>query len=50
MVSRDEPPFSNPNSTSYIQERIKAAKRFFNDPAEIERIVEMLEQAIKRPE
>jgi hypothetical protein len=47
-VRRDHPDYAKEFVTSYIQERLKAAKRVFNDPNEIERIVELLEVAMKR--
>lgn len=44
-VRRDHPDIAKEFVTDYIKERIKAAKRVFNDPAEVEKIVELLEDA-----
>ncbi len=49
-VRREHPESAKEFVNSYIKERIKAAKRVFNDPAELERIVELLEAACKRQE
>jgi hypothetical protein len=47
-VRRDHPDWAKEFVTSYIKERIKAAKRVFNDPAEVERVIDLLETAMKR--
>jgi hypothetical protein len=46
-VRRDHPDIAKEFATDYIKERIKAAKRVFNDPAEVEQIVELLEAAVE---
>jgi hypothetical protein len=47
-VRREHPDWAKEFVTSYIKERIKAAKRVFNDPAEVERVIDLLETAMKR--
>jgi hypothetical protein len=44
-VRHEHPDYAKEFVTSYIKERIKAAKRVFNDPDEVERIIELLEAA-----
>ncbi len=44
-VRRDHPDIAKEFATDYIKERIKAAKRVFNDPGEVEKFVELLEGA-----
>jgi ankyrin repeat protein len=46
-VRRDDPKIAKQFVTSYLKERLKAAKRVFNDPAEVERIVDLLTAAKK---
>jgi len=46
-VRRDNPDYAKEFVTSYIKKRIKAVKRVFNDPHEIESIVELLETATR---
>lgn len=46
-VRRDHPDIAKEFVTDYIKERIKAAKRVFNDPDEVEQIVELLEEAMR---
>ena len=47
-VRREHPDYAKEFVTGYIKERIKAAKRVFNDPAEVERIVELLEASTQK--
>jgi hypothetical protein len=47
-VRREHPDYAKEFVTGYIKERIKVAKRVFNDPNEIERTIDLLEAAIKR--
>ena len=44
-VRKNHPDIATEFITDYIKERIKVAKRVFNDPAEVEQIVEVLEAA-----
>jgi len=44
-VRREHPEHAKEFVTSYIKERIKAARRVFNDPSEIERIIALLQAA-----
>ena len=47
---RENPDIAKEFITGYMKERLKAARRVFNDPAEVEQIVELLEaQENKRP-
>ena len=46
-VRRDHPGHAKEFVNDYIRERIKVAKRVFNDPEQIEQIVELLEQAMR---
>jgi ankyrin repeat protein len=45
-VRRDHPEWAKDFVNTYMKERIKAAKRVFNDPEQIERIIDLLEAAI----
>jgi hypothetical protein len=45
-VRREHPDWAKEFVTDYIKERLKVAKRVFNDPGEVERIVELLEQQV----
>jgi hypothetical protein len=47
-VRRENPDWAKEFITGYIKERIKAAKRVFNDPIEVEKIVDLLEAAMKK--
>lgn len=47
-VRREHPDWDKEFVAEYIKERIKAARRVFNDPDEIERIIELLEAASSR--
>jgi hypothetical protein len=47
-VRRKSPKIAKEFVADYIRERIKAAKRVFNDPAQVEKIVDLLEAAEKR--
>lgn len=40
---KEHPDFAKEFITGYMKERLKAAKRVFNDPVEVEKIVELLE-------
>ena len=42
---REHPDSAREFINSYMKERLKAARRVFNDPDEIEKIVELLEAA-----
>jgi hypothetical protein len=44
-VRQNHPDIAKEFISDYIKERIKIAKRVFNDPAEVEQIVELLEAA-----
>ena|SRR5436190_3179941 len=46
-VRREHPDWAKEFVTGYIKERIKAAKRVFNDPEEVERVIDLLEAAMK---
>jgi hypothetical protein len=46
-VRRDHPKRAKEFVNSYLRERVKAANRVFNDPGEVERIVELLAAATK---
>ena len=47
-VRREHPEFAKEFIENYIRERVKAAKRVFNDPVEVETCVELLEAAEKK--
>ena len=47
-VRREHPDWAKEFITDYIKERIKVAKRVFNDPVEIEKSIDLLEAALKR--
>lgn len=42
---RDHPDIAKEFITDYMKDRLKAARRVFNDPAEVEQIVDLLEAA-----
>jgi hypothetical protein len=44
-VRRDHPDSAREYINSYMKERLKAARKVFNDPAEVEKIVELLTAA-----
>jgi hypothetical protein len=44
-VRKNHPDIAKEFITDYIKERIKVARRVFNDPDEVEKIVELLEAA-----
>lgn len=46
-VRKNHPDIAKEFVNDYIKERIKVAKRVFNDPAEVEKIVELLEAAMQ---
>ena len=46
-MRKNHPDIAKEFITDYIKERIKVAKRVFNDPAEVEQIVELLEAAVE---
>ncbi len=47
-VRRKSPDIAKEFIEDYIRERVKAAKRVFNDPVEVEQVVELLEAAEKK--
>ena len=47
-VRREHPDFAKEFISDYIKERIKVAKRVFNDPEEVEKIIDLLEAAMKK--
>jgi len=47
-VRREHKDWAKEFVTDYIKERLKAARRVFNDPEEVERIIDLLEAAMKR--
>jgi hypothetical protein len=47
-VRREHPDWAKEFITDYIKERIRAAKRVFNDPAQIEMSIDLLEAALKK--
>jgi len=47
-VRREHPDWAKEFITDYIKERIKAAKRVFNDPSEVEKVIDLLEAALKK--
>lgn len=47
-VRRKSPKIAKEFVQDYIRERIKVAKHVFNDPVEVEKIVELLEQAERK--
>jgi hypothetical protein len=47
-VRREHPDWAKEFITDYIKERIKAAKRVFNDPVEVEKVIDLLEAAMKK--
>src|SRR5262245_2967247 len=47
-VRRKHPKHAKEFIESYIRERIKAAKRVFNDPVEVDKVVDLLEAAEKK--
>jgi hypothetical protein len=47
-VRREHPDYAKEFVTSYIQERLKAARRVFNDPVEVEKVIDLLEAAMKK--
>ena len=47
-VRRDHPEWAQDFVNSYRKERLRAARRVFNDPGQVERIVKLLEAAIKK--
>jgi ankyrin repeat protein len=47
-VRKEHPDWAKEFITDYIKERIKVAKRVFNDPNEVEKIVDLLEAAMKK--
>ena len=47
-VRREHPDYAKEFVTSYMKERLKAARRVFNDPAEVEKVIDLLAAAIKR--
>lgn len=49
-VRKKHPDIAKEFITDYMKERVKIAKRVFNDPAEVEQIVELLEAAIQSRE
>jgi hypothetical protein len=48
-VRRKHPDWAKEFITDYIKERLKAARRVFNDPDEVERIIDLLEAAMRPP-
>ncbi len=47
-VRKEHPDWAKEFITDYIKERIKAAKRVFNDPVEVEMSIDLLEAALKK--
>jgi hypothetical protein len=47
-VRKEHPDWAKEFITDYIKERIKVARRVFNDPNEVEQIVDLLEAAMKK--
>ena len=48
MAGKESPGIAKEFVEDYIRERIKAARHVFNDPDEVEKIVDLLEAAEKR--
>ena len=47
-VRKEHPDWAKEFITDYIKERIKVAKRVFNDPVEVEKSIDLLEAALKK--
>lgn len=47
-VRKEHPDWAKEFITDYIKERLRAAKRVFNDPVQIEKSIDVLEAALKK--
>jgi len=49
-VRRDHPDWAKEFITDYMQDRLRVARTVFNDPNELERIIDLLQAAMRSPE